>query len=153
MPPLDVDFVGSEIAFLYDIQNSLAFGNDTRRLLPPTGEQADLMFTSASCVNTPNGDYVQDEGCSTFYHGIMNNGLHVAFLGVVSLFSDGLVSVQSANSSSYDSLNTTLNGDIFTTLRTLQDNYLDKASAYNRLLSIEDVCCIFGFYVIYFIGY
>lgn len=137
--PLEASFVGSEIAFLYDIQDSLAFGNATRRILPPTEEQSSFMFTSASCENSADGDYTQDEGCSTFYHGIMKNGLHVAFLGVVNLLSNGLIDVQSVNSTSYASINATYNNEIFTTLRILQDNYLDKASDFSRILSFEAV--------------
>ena len=121
------------IVFMESIQNSLAFGDPTRDVLQPTGAISQLMFTSASCVAVPPNYYPLPD-CATFGQGIMNNGLHDAFLSSAVIMNDLLTTIDALNVSNFVAVNTTLWSSKMETLVTLQQTHLQLLSAYTRIV-------------------
>lgn len=130
--------VVDDIIFLQDISASLSFGSTYRGILPPTGLQKALMFTSASCSASPP-DYFPATNCTTFAAGIMSNGIQSAILAAIEFMRDNFKASLQENVTQYESIASIIFSSDFQNLITMQETYLNDLSDYSRKLALSEV--------------
>ena len=147
--------VTTGIDLFLNIESSIAFGDSFRNLVQPEGIQSRLLFTSDTCTPVA-GLYAPLPDCSTFYYGIMNDGIHGASLAAGSLMRDSLIDVLSTNLTDYYSVNQTFQGHLAEVSYFLDTHY-NLANAYYRVVTlssgIDNFESLFSFRVSLFIAF